>query len=119
MSGASGLVVSCGVRLAEVGFSEIRKPQVEQVWKPQAGGFAKDTDRGPDQDSNFVRAPYTKKPLSRFWSRFRIYPNRSRQAPPSPEKDVTIFVTRQDRNGKETMGMYRLNGTLQGLGIAN
>jgi hypothetical protein len=48
--------------LAEVGFSEIRKPQVEQVWKPQTGGFAKDTDRGPDQDSSFVRAPFTKKP---------------------------------------------------------
>jgi hypothetical protein len=34
-------------------------------------------------------------------------------------KAVTTFVTRQDRNGKERMGMYRLNGTLQGLGIAN
>jgi len=28
MSGASGFVVSCGVRLSEVGFSEFRKPQV-------------------------------------------------------------------------------------------
>jgi hypothetical protein len=28
MSGASWFVVSCGVRLSEVGLSEIRKPQV-------------------------------------------------------------------------------------------
>jgi len=28
MSGASGFVVSCGVRLSEVGFAEFRKPQV-------------------------------------------------------------------------------------------
>jgi len=40
-------VGSCGVRLSEVGISEIRKPQVEQVWEPQTGGFAKDTDREP------------------------------------------------------------------------
>ena len=30
ISGASGFVVSCGVRLSEVGLSEIRKPQVIQ-----------------------------------------------------------------------------------------
>src|SRR5436853_1876249 len=29
-----------------------------------------------------------------------------------PSKTVTIFVTRQDRNGKEGTGMYGLNGTL-------
>jgi hypothetical protein len=34
-------------------------------------------------------------------------------------KAVTNFVTRQDRNGKEGTGIYRLNGTLQDLGIAN
>jgi hypothetical protein len=38
-------VVSGGVRLSEIGLSEIRKPQVEHVWKPQTGGFAKDTER--------------------------------------------------------------------------
>jgi hypothetical protein len=46
MSGAACVVVSCGVRLFEVGLSEIRKPQFEQGWEPQTGGFAKDTDRG-------------------------------------------------------------------------
>jgi hypothetical protein len=40
-------MVFCGVRLSEVGLSEIRKPQVEQVREPQTGGFAKDTDREP------------------------------------------------------------------------
>ncbi len=38
---------------------------------------------------------------------------------PCPEKDVTSFVTRQNRNGKERTGMYGLNGTLQDLDIAN
>ena len=35
-----------------------------------------------------------------------------------PSKSVTIFVTRQDRNGKERTGMHRLDGALQDLGIA-
>jgi hypothetical protein len=46
-SGTSSFVVSCEVTLSEVGLGEIRKPQVEQVWEPQTGGFAKDTDREP------------------------------------------------------------------------
>jgi hypothetical protein len=29
------------------GGDEIHKPQVEQVWGPQTGGFAKDTDGEP------------------------------------------------------------------------
>jgi hypothetical protein len=41
----SWIVVSCGVRLSVVGSPEIRKPQVEEVWEPQAGGLAKDRDR--------------------------------------------------------------------------
>ena len=45
MSGASWFVVSCGGRLSVAGFTELRKPQVERVWEPQTGGFAKDTDR--------------------------------------------------------------------------
>jgi hypothetical protein len=32
---------------------------------------------------------------------------------------VTSFVTRRGWNGKERAGMYGLNGTLQGLDIAN
>jgi len=45
MSRASCVMVSYGVRLSVVWLSEIRKPQVEQVRKPQTGGFAKNTDR--------------------------------------------------------------------------
>ena len=38
VAGASWFVVSCGVRLSEVGLSEIRKPQVGGPQKPTAGG---------------------------------------------------------------------------------
>jgi len=51
MSGASSFVVSCGLRLSEVGLSEIRKPQVK------CQGTVLVTVR------------------SRFWSRFGIYLN--------------------------------------------
>src|SRR5215831_11487088 len=51
MSGASSSVVSCGLRLSEVGLSEIRKPQVK------CQGTVLVTVR------------------SRFWSRFGIYLN--------------------------------------------
>ena len=65
---------------------------------PPVLGISPDPGFGPDSESTSIAVD---------------------RAPPSPEKDVTSFVTRRGWNGKEGTGMYGLNGTLQDLGIAN
>jgi hypothetical protein len=61
--------------------------------------------------------PFTRR-FEAYWAHESSTPFVDRLLP-SLEKDVTTFVTRHGRNGKEGTGRYRLNGTLQGLDIAN